>query len=537
MAADTADTTKRRALISDSMSDRAREILEAGGVEVTVDPKITPERLAEVIGEYDALLVRSRSQVPAALLERATRLKIVARAGAGVDNVDVPAATRRGVFVVNAPGGNTVTTAEHALAMMMALARHIPQATASMKAGRWEKNAFMGAQLQGATLGVVGYGNIGRIVATRGVGLGMRVLVYDPFVSADTVAQADAVYADLPQLLREADFVSIHVPLTKDTRGLIGAEQLALMKRTARLVHCARGGIVDEAALVDALREKRIAGAALDVFVQEPPPADHPLLQLDNVIATPHLGASTVEAQEIVALQVAEDIVRFFQSGTALNPVNAPRVQAELRATLAPFLEVAEKLGSFLAQASAAGCDRVTITYAGPLFQRDTALVKATVLKGLLSGRLDQPVNEVNAAVLAEERGIKVAEHNRGAGDGAFRNLLCVDVARGATAHSAEGTVFPDGDQRIVRVDGVLVEVPVAGHLLVMRNNDRPGVVGAVGTILGQRQVNISRMQVGLEPHGGQARSFWSLDRPVDDDTLREIRAVDNVLEALQVSL
>jgi len=525
-----------RALVADSLSDRAREILEAGGVAVTVDPKIDAGRLAEVIGAYDALLVRSRTQVTAALLERATRLRIVARAGAGVDNIDVPATTRRGVFVVNAPGGNTVTTAEHAIAMMLALARLVPQATASMKAGKWEKNRFLGAQLQGATLGVVGYGNIGRVVAARGAAFGMRVLVYDPFVSAETVAQAGAALAELPQLLAEADFVSLHVPLAKETRGLIGREQLALMKPTARLVQCARGGIVDEAALAEALAAKRLAGAALDVFEQEPPPPDHPLLALESVICTPHLGASTVEAQEIVALQVAEDVVRFFQTGTATNPVNAPRVQAEQRATLAPYLDVAEKLGSFLAQISAGGAHRVKLTYTGKLFPPDTALLKAAVLKGLLAGWAG-PVNEVNAALVAEERGLLVEEIKRDATDGVFRNVLCVEVGRGDDVHSAEGTVFPGGEERIVSVDGALLEVPVRGQLLAMRNYDRPGVVGAVGTILGQRQVNISQLQVGLEPKTGCARSFWSLDKPVDDATLQELRAVANVLEVHQVSL
>ena len=526
-----------KALIADALSDRAREILVAGGVDVDVDPKIDAGRLAEVIDRYDALLVRSRAQVPAALLERATRLRIVARAGAGVDNIDVPAATRRGVFVVNAPGGNTVTTAEHALAMMMALARSIPQATASLKAGKWEKSRFLGAQLEGATLGVIGYGNIGRVVAARGVALGMRVLVHDRFVSAETITRADAVCCELPQLLEQSDFVTIHVPLTRETRGLIGRAELARMKATARLVHCARGGIVDEAALCEALAAGRLAGAALDVFEAEPPPPDHPLLRLDSVIATPHLGASTVEAQESVALQVAEDVVRFFRTGTVSAPVNAPRVQAEVRAALAPWLEVSEKLGAFLQQTSTGGVDRVTITYSGRRFERDTALLTATVLKGLLGGLLSQPVNEVNAALLAEERGLAVVENHHATGESAFRDAIRVEVARGAASRSAEGTVFPDGDRRIVRVDGVLAEVPVSGHLLILRNNDRPGVVGAVGTILGRRGVNIARMQVGLEPKGGRARSFWSVDKAVDDEALGEIRAVENVLEAHPVTL
>lgn len=530
-------STRPRALISDSLSDKAREILEAGGVEVVVDPKITPERLAEELGGYDALLVRSRTQVPEVLLAKAPRLKIVARAGAGVDNVDVKAATRRGVFIVNAPGGNTVTTAEHALAMMMSLARSIPQATASMKAGKWEKSRFMGAQLQGATLGVVGYGNIGSVVVKRGVGLGMRVLVHDPFVSHETVAEAHAAWAELDELLAESDFVSIHMPLTKDTRGAIGRAQLARMKPTARLVHCARGGIVDEAALLEALVEKRIAGAAIDVFEQEPPPADHPLLALDNVIATPHLGASTVEAQEIVAIQVAEDVVRFFQSGTAMNPVNAPRVQADVRVKLMPYLDAAEKLGAFIAQTSPGGVDRVTISYSGRLFGQDTALVRATVLKGLLGSLLHSPVNEVNAPFLAEERGIRLTEHHSAGSSGAFRNLLSVEAGRGDQLHSVDATVFPDGDQRIVRIDGVLVELPTTGHVLMLRNHDRPGVVGGVGTILGRREVNISRMQVGLESKGDVSRSFWSLDRPADEATLDEIRAVPNVLEVQQVTL
>jgi D-3-phosphoglycerate dehydrogenase len=429
-----------------------------------------------------------------------------------------------------------VTTAEHAFAMLVALARMIPQATASMKAGRWEKNRFLGAQLQGATLGVIGYGNIGRVVVARGVAFGMRVLVYDPFVSGETVAQAGAALVDLPQLLSGADFVTVHVPLSRETRGLLGREQLALLKPTARLIQCARGGIVDEAALTEALREKRILGAALDVFEQEPPPPDHPLLAFENVICTPHLGASTVEAQEIVALQVAEDVVRYFASGTALNPVNAPRVPAEQRAALAPFLHVAERLGTLLAQTSTGGVDHLKLTYMGTLFPRDTTLLKAAVLKGLLSG-WDRPVNEVNAELLAEERGLRVTEVRNDPAERVFRNLLCVEVGRGDQVRSAEGTVFPDGEERIVSIDGALLEVPVHGHLLVMRNHDRPGVVGAVGTVLGQRQVNIARLQVGLEPKSGVARSFWSVDRPVDAATLEQLRALPNVLEVHQVTL
>ncbi len=526
-----------RALIADALVPRAAEILEAGGVAVTVAPKIAAADLLTVLGDYDALLVRSRTQVTADVFAAAPRLAIVARAGVGVDNIDVRAATRRGVVVVNAPEGNTVTTAEHALALMMALARSIPQATASMKAGKWEKTRFVGTQLAGATLGVLGFGHIGRVVAERGVALGMRVLVYDPYVAASTVADVRASAVPLDELLAAADFVSVHVPFTRDTRGLLGAAAFARMKPGARLIHCARGGIVDEAALVAALRAGQLAGAALDVFETEPPPCDHPLLTLDNVIVTPHLGASTTEAQEGVALQVAEDVVRFFETGSVANPVNAPSVPSAARGKLAPYIEVAERLGAFLAQTSPGGVERIGIQYAGRLLQSDTALIRAAVVKGLLACLVDQPVNEVNALLLAEERGLVIEERHTGGGTGAYRTLLSVEAARGAERRSAAATVFPDGGPRIVRVDNLRVELAPVGHILILGNHDRPGVVGGVGTLLGRHAVNIGHMQVGQDPATGAAYSFWMLDKAVPEAVMGEIRGLPNVLTASQVLL
>ena len=526
-----------RALISDALSERAVDVLRAGGVDADFRPGLSHDELLAIIGDYDVLLVRSKTQVGEDVLERAQRLKLIGRAGIGVDNIDLKAATRRGIFVVNTPGGNAVSAAEHSIAMLMALARNVPQATRSMRAGAWDKGRFVGTQLDGCTLGVLGFGSIGQLVAQRARGLGMTVLVYDPFVSDETVRAKGARAAEPEELLGSSDFVSVHMPLTPNTHHFVDAEKFAMMKPGARLVHCARGGIVDEAALQEALASGHLGGAALDVFETEPPPADHPLLQLDNVIVTPHLGGSTREAQEIVAVRVAEEAVRFFAEGGVQNPVNAPRVRAELRDKLAPYLELAEKLGSFLAQLSPKGVDRVEILYVGKLFERDSALVKASVLKGLFARLVEQPVNIVNAPVLAAERGLNVLEQRRSQPDGAFHTLLSVTVGRGDSSRSAAATIFPGGDQRIVRADGVRAEVPTDGHLMLLWNRDVPGVVGAVGTILGKRRVNITGMQVGQDPAHNMARSFWSLDQAVDDATLEAICGVDNVLEAMVVEL
>ena len=526
-----------RALISDALSERAVEVLSRGGIDADFRPGLGHDELLRTIDAYDVLLVRSKTEVGEDVLERAERLKLIGRAGIGVDNIDVKAATRRGIFVVNTPGGNAVSAAEHTIALLMALARNVPQATRSLREGRWEKSRFTGTQLTGCTLGVLGFGSIGRLVAKRAACLGMEVLVYDPFVSDETVADEGAEAAELDAVLAAADFVTVHMPLTPETRGFVGVAELAKMKAGARLVHCARGGIVDEAALHTALVSGRLAGAALDVFAQEPPPADHPLLRLDNVIVTPHLGGSTVEAQEAVAIRVAEEAVRFFATGTVASPVNAPRVRAEMREKLAPFMELGEKLGSFLAQLSRRGVDRMDILYVGQLFERDSALIKASVLKGFLARLVERPVNVVNAPLLAAERGLRVVEQRQTQAEGAFHTVLEVTVGRGSHSHSAAATVFPGGEQRIVRTDGVRAEVPTEGNLLLMWNRDVPGVVGAVGTVLGNARVNIMGMQVGHDPSRGMARSFWSLDRPVGDVTLDAIRDVDNVLEATLVRL
>ena len=526
----------KRVLVSDNLSARGIEILRsAEGVEVDVKTGLKPEELKAVIGDYDALVIRSGTKVTADVLEHATRLKVIGRAGIGVDNVDVPEATKRGIVVMNTPGGNAVTTAEHALALIMSLVRNIPQATMSMKQGKWEKKRFQGHELCGKTLGVVGLGNIGSIVADRAQGLKMKVVAYDPYISEDRAASLGVELVDLDELYRRSDIITIHVPLLDETRNLINADAIAKMKDGVYIVCAARGGIVDEDALLQALESGKVAGAALDVFREEPPGLT-PLVAHDRVVCTPHLGASTVEAQEAVAIQVAEQIVDYLTRGTIRNAVNVPSVPAEVLAQMGPYLDLARSLGRLQAQLGVEGLTCVQLQYSGRMAEGRTGLLTAAALEGLLSASVGERVNLVNAPVVARERGIRVVESSAADGEDytAFMRLV-VETRHGR--FTLAGAIFGRREPRIVEIDGIPIEAIPRGDLLVFWNYDRPGLVGSIGTTLGKHAINIGQMQFGREAPGGRAVTVVNVDTPVPPDVLEELRALPNVISVTSARL
>ncbi len=526
----------KRVLVSDSLSPQGVEILQrAEGLQVDVKTGMSPDELKGVIGDYDALVIRSATKVTAEILEAATRLKVVGRAGIGVDNVDVPAATKRGVVVMNTPGGNTVTTAEHALALMMSLVRNVPQATMSMKQGQWEKKKFQGRELCGKTLGVIGLGNIGAIVADRAIGLKMKVVAYDPFISDERAAKIGVELADLDHLYQRADIVTVHVPLIDETRNLLNREAFAKMKPGAYLVCAARGGIVDEEALLEALDAGQLSGAALDVFRAEPPGLT-PLVQHERVICTPHLGASTSEAQEAVSLQVAEQIVDYLTEGTIRNALNVPSIPGEALEQMRPYLEMARSLGRLQAQLGVQGLKGVELMYSGKTAEGRTGLLTAAALEGLLSASLGERVNLVNAPVVAHNRGIRVVETTASNGED-YSALIRMRVAIAPGSYSLAGAIFGRRDPRIVEIDGIAIEAIPKGHLLVFWNYDRPGLVGSIGTTLGKHQINIGQMQFGRDEPGGRAVTVVNVDSIVGDAVLAELRGLPNVISVTAAEL
>ena len=439
---------------------------------------------------------------------------------------------------MNTPSGNNVTTAEHAIALLVALARHVPQATASMRAGKWEKKKFQGTELCDKILGVVGLGNIGRIVADRARGLHMKVVAYDPFISQEAAQKLGAELVTLDELFGRADIITVHTPLTAETKGLIGPASLKKCKDGVLIINAARGGIVDEAALGEALASGKVAGAALDVFVEEPPKADHPLLKLDNVILTPHLGASTEEAQEKVAIEVAEQMVAYFARGEVRNAVNAPALPSEMKQRLAPHVDLADRLGKLAGQLVGGNIDSIEIEVAGEIADSSRPVV-AAALAGLLRTHMDIPINEINAAFVAQERGIRITETRRARGEN-WANSVTVRAAGKGWARSVKGTVFAIGESpepRLVVIDDFLLEAALEGRVLILRNEDKPGVIGAVGTLLGARGINVSRMQVGLAPARKEALQLWNIDGELTEAMLGEIRRLPNVRAAQQVTL
>jgi D-3-phosphoglycerate dehydrogenase len=516
-------------LISDSLSKQGIEVLEKAGFTVVVKTKLSKEELLKEINDCDGLIVRSATRVTADVIDAAGRLKVIGRAGSGLDNVDIQAATRRGIVVMNTPGGNTVTTAEHTMAMIFAMTRRIPQATASMKAGKWEKERFMGVELYNKFLGIIGVGQIGGYLTKLAQGIGMNVIAYDPYLAEERARHMGVEMVDLDELFRRSDIISVHTPLTPETKSLLDGQAFAKMKPGVMIVNCARGGIVNEADLCEALKAKKVAAAAFDVFDQEPVKPDHPLLTLDNFICTPHIGASTTEAQENVAVGIAEQIVDYFTKGIARGAVNVPSVPPELLPQLQPYLALAEKVGLMQAQLYEGGLERVTVEYNGEVSSLTVAPLTIAVLKGLLTPILENAVNFVNAPVVAKERGIEVKEVKSGdAGD--FTSVIRVRVETGRRAHHVAGTLHNRKEPRIVEIDTFQVEVVPEGHLLLILNVDRPGVIGEVGKVLGDHDINIARMQCSREERGGNALLIIGTDVPLSREVLDQIKSARNIL-------
>ena len=532
--ADTATATTTRILVADPIAEDGVTRLRAAG-EVDIATGLPADELLRRIGDYDALVVRSETKVTAALLDAAPRLRVVGRAGVGVDNIDIDAATRHGVLVLNAPAGNTIAAAEHAIAMMFALVRNVAVADRSLHSGLWERKRFIGMEVREKTLGVVGLGKIGFEVARIArEGLLMRVLAYDPLATRDRAEQAGAELTDLPALLSESDIVTVHVPLTDATRGLLGASELHQMKPGSRVINVARGGIVDELALAGAIREGHIAGAAIDVFTEEPPPADHPLLLLPQVVVTPHLGASTHEAQVNVAYDVADQIVEYLQGGTPRYAVNAPTVLPEELARLGPYLDLAHTIGSLAAQLGGSGIRRVVCSYAGELADIDTSILTAHVLRGLLEHFTETRVNPVNAKLVAKSLGVDVDErHTTRALDPA--GALLVEVV-GDERLSIAGTEY-DGTPRITRINDFRVDMEPSGIFLVVTHQDRPGVIAAVSTLLAKNDINIAGIELGRDRPRGQAVMLMQIDDPVAPDLLEDIRSAAKLDRLRQVRL
>jgi len=504
-----------KVLVSDKLSETAVQIFRDRGIEVDFMPEIgkDKEKLAEIIGEYDGLAIRSATKVTAKLLENADRLKVIGRAGIGVDNVDIPAASKKGVIVMNTPFGNSVTTAEHAIAMMFAVARQLPEASASTHEGKWEKNRFMGTELFNKTLGVIGAGNIGSIVCDRAHGLKMKVLAYDPFLSEDRARQMGVTKVELDELLARADFITLHVPLTDKTRNILSAEALAKTRKGVRIVNCARGGLVDEAALAEALKSGHVAGAALDVFAEEPA-KESPLFGLPNVVVTPHLGASTTEAQENVALQVAEQMSDYLLTGAVQNALNMPSVTAEEAAVMGPWLQLAKHLGSFIGQMTDEPIRAINILYDGRVADMNLAALNQSVIAGVMAAA-NPDVNLVSAPVVAKERGIKVAT-TRQDKSGAFEGYIKVTMVTDDRERSVAGTVFSDGKPRFIQIKGINIDAEIGAHMLYTTNEDVPGIIGLLGMTMGKNGVNIANFTLGRSGVGQDAIALLYLDQAMD---------------------
>jgi D-3-phosphoglycerate dehydrogenase len=519
-----------KVLISDKMDPKAAEIFRARGVEVDEITGKTPEELKAMIGQYDGLAIRSSTKVTREILEAATNLKVVGRAGIGVDNVDIPSASAKGVVVMNTPFGNSITTAEHAIALMFALARQLPEADASTQAGKWEKNRFMGVELTAKTLGLIGAGNIGSIVADRALGLRMKVIAYDPFLTPERAIEMGVEKMSLDDLLLRADFITLHTPLTDQTRNILSRENLAKTKKGVRIINCARGGLIDEAALKEGLESGHVAGAALDVFVEEPAKAS-PLFGVPNFISTPHLGASTSEAQVNVAIQVAEQMADFLVSGGVTNALNMPSLSAEEAPRLKPYMALAERLGSLVGQLSHDSLSNISIEVEGAAAELNQKPITGAVLAGLMRVHSDT-VNMVNAPFLAKERGLDVREvrHER---EGDYHTLVRVTVGTEAGDRSVAGTLFGNQAPRLVELFGIKVEADLAGPMLYIVNEDAPGFIGRLGTTLGEAGVNIGTFHLGRRSAGGEAVLLLSLDDEVSPELIAKVRTLPGVKTAM----
>ncbi|MEW6672033.1 MAG: phosphoglycerate dehydrogenase [Thermodesulfobacteriota bacterium] len=517
-----------KVLVSDNLGEAGIEILrQEPGIEVDVKTGLPPAELKKIIGGYDALAIRSATKVTEDLLSAASRLKVVGRAGIGLDNVDIPAATKRGIVVMNTPGGNVITTAEHTIAMMLALTRNIPQATASLRQGLWNKKYLQGREIFDKTLGVIGFGKIGSIVADRARGLKMRVIVCDPFVTPELIEKAGYESVSLEELYRRSDYITVHVPKLKDTAGLINKKAIDQMKNGVMIINCARGGIIDECDLYEAVKSGKVAGAALDVFEKEPP-GNCLLFELDAVIGTPHLGAETREAQVNVAVAVANQIVDFLKNGTIINAVNVPSVTGEMMTKLGPFLSLGDQIGSLQSQLINGPIKEAAIEYAGDFHGLDLSPVTTAVLRGLLARMVKDDVNFVNAKIIAKERGIKVTETTSTKSED-YVNLITVKVITTEMTSTVSGTIFGKSDSRVVRINTFRLEMVPKGHLALIHNIDRPGSIGEIGTTLGKHKINIGRMQVGQEEEGDRNIIFLCTDTPIPEAVIAELRTLPTV--------
>src|SRR5467141_472626 len=523
--------SKPKVLISDALSPAAVQIFKDRGIDVDFQPNLgkDKDKLAEIIGNYDGLAIRSATKATAKIIEKATRLKVIGRAGIGVDNVEIPAATAKGIIVMNTPFGNSITTAEHAITLMLALARQIPQADTSTQAGRWEKNRFMGVEITSKTLGVIGCGNVGSIVANRAIGLKMKVFAYDPFLAPERAAELGVEKVDLAELLRRADFATLHTPLTDKTKGIIDARAIAAMKKGVRIINCARGGLVDEDALRVALNSGHVAGAAFDVFTEEPA-TSNPLFGHPNVVCTPHLGAATTEAQENVALQIAEQMSDYLLRGAISNAVNFPSITAEEAPRLRPFIDLAEKLGSFAGQLTETGILKAQLTYEGDVAGMNTKALTSAAIAGLLRPML-QEVNVVSAPMVAKERGIVVEETTRAVAHD-YESLITVTVVTERQTRSVSGTVFADGRPRIVNIKGIRMDAEFGRSMIYITDLDKPGFIGRFSSTLGDAGINIATFHVGRDFPGGNAIALIEIDGDLPPQVLAAVRALPQVQQA-----
>ncbi|HWL55779.1 MAG TPA: phosphoglycerate dehydrogenase [Paracoccus sp. (in: a-proteobacteria)] len=524
-----------KVLVSDKLSETAVQIFRDRGVDVDYLPDVgkDKEKLAEIIGQYDGLAIRSATKVTAKLLENATNLKVIGRAGIGVDNVEIPAASKKGVIVMNTPFGNSVTTAEHAIALMFAVARQLPEASASTHAGKWEKNRFMGVEVFNKTLGIIGAGNIGSIVIDRALGLRMKVLAYDPFLSEERAVELGVKKVELDELLAKADFITLHVPLTDKTRNILSRENLAKTKKGVRIINAARGGLIDEEALAELLKSGHVAGAALDVFATEPA-TDSPLFNLPNVVVTPHLGASTNEAQENVALQVAEQMSDYLLTGAVQNALNMPSVTAEEAAVMGPWIKLAGHLGAFIGQMTDEPIKAINVLYDGVASEMNLKALNASVIAGVMKAT-NPDVNMVSAPVIATERGVQVATTTQGK-SGIFDGYIKVTVVTETRERSIAGTVFSDGKPRFIQIRGINVDAEIGEFMLYTRNKDVPGVIGALGTILGDLGVNIANFTLGRTQTGDDAIAILYLDEELKPEVIEALRATGKFLQVRPIN-
>ncbi|MBO4170095.1 phosphoglycerate dehydrogenase [Cereibacter azotoformans] len=513
-----------RVLVSDELSETAVQIFRDRGVEVDYMPKLgkDKEKLAEIIGQYDGLAIRSATKVTEKLLEAATNLKVIGRAGIGVDNVDIPAASRKGVIVMNTPFGNSITTAEHAIAMMFAVARQLPEANVSTHAGKWEKSRFMGVEVFNKTLGVIGAGNIGGIVCNRAVGLHMKVVAYDPFLSEERAKQLGVIKVELDELLAKADFITLHVPLTDKTRNILSAENIAKTKKGVRIINCARGGLVDEAALAEALKSGHVAGAAFDVFEVEPA-TESPLFGLPNVVVTPHLGASTTEAQENVALQVAEQMSDFLLTGAVQNALNMPSVTAEEAAVMGPWVKLAGHLGAFVGQMTDEPIKAINVLYDGAVGEMNLAALNCATIAGIMKAT-NPDVNLVSAPVVAKERGIQISTTTQEK-SGSFDAYIKLTVVTDKRERSVAGTCFSDGKPRFIQIKGINIDAEVGRHMLYTTNEDVPGIIGLLGMTMGKNGVNIANFTLGRTSVGQEAIAILYLDQAIDPKVVETLES------------